>query len=311
MLTPSDFDEADFSVPDPDAHPDEVVLPASLSASRQLVAGGRNISATTTPVLNQNRPPINPVSRPQQLGRPPTVGQIAQNVAPPQPLTPTNGFSRANSAVGNSMKPPPQDNVPRVLNQPSRLALNQPSRNTNPPSAPSSPAHVAKSFSDDLMTDLPPPGQGFFSARAAANVPEGSKAELLAPNTANLAAFNPHAESPSIPKTPGVDHTKTKPLTRHKTHVPGKSTEIDAIATGPIPRPNLLNPQMDSTRRIGAPGGGSPMANRSSGYKPPTVKRPLDGNIYPPSRVPLHDLPANGTVGLGDGSDLKRQRLNG
>ena len=312
LLTPTDFDEADFSVPDTDSHPDEVVLPASLVASRPFGAGGGLVSTTTAPVANQIRPPINPVNRPQQPLRPPNVGQGIQNFASPQPQTPNNSLSRANGAAGNSMKPPVQD-VPRILNQPSRLVLNQPSRNTGPSSTPSSPAHAAKPSFDESMTDLPPPGQGFFSARAAANIPEGSIAETLGPNTANLAAFNPHAESPSIPKTPGVDHSKTKPLTRAKKHIPGftKAVTADTDSAAPVTRPNILNPQMDVARRIGVPGGGSPMANRGGGYKPPTVKRPLDGNLYPPSRVPLHDLPANGTVGPGDGSDLKRQRLNG
>lgn len=309
MLTPADFDEADFSVPESDAHPDEVILPASLVASRHLGTGGGIVSTTITPVSNQSRP--NPVSRPQQPMRPSNTVQAGQNIAPPQPQTPNNGFNRTNGTVGNSMKPPPQD-APRILNQPSRLVLNQTSRNNGPHSAPSSPAHAGKLSSDEPMTDLPPPGQGFFSARAAANIPEGSNAEPLAPNAANLVAFNPHAESPSIPKTPGVDHSQTKPLTRAKKHVPGiKAVTIDANTVVPVSRPNVLNPQMDATRRIGVPGGGSPMANRGGGYKPPTVKRPLDGNLYPPSRVPLHDLPANGTVGPGDGSDQKRQRLNG
>jgi len=312
LLTLVDFDEADFSVPDPDTHPDEVVLPASLVASRHLETGGRNVSTTTLPVTNPTRATNNSSNQPQQQMRPPNAVQGAQSGAPPQPQTPTSGFGRANGATGNSLKTQAQD-VQRILHQPSRLALNQPSRNAAPLSAPSSPAHSAMLSSTDSTADLPPPGQGFFSARAAANLPEGSNAEPLVPNTANFAAFNPHAESPSIPKTPGVDHTKTKPLNRHKKHVPGviKPADTEANPAVPVARPNVLNPQIDATRRIGVPGGSSPMGNRSSGYKPPTVKRPLDGNLYPPTRAPLHDLPANGTVGSGDGSDLKRQRLDG
>lgn len=312
MLIATDFDEADFSVPDPNAHPDEVALPATIAASRNFVAGSGNTTATNTPVPNQIRPPANPVIRPQQPMRPPNAVQGGQNNAPAQPQTPNNGFSRANGAAGNLTKPPlPQDSVPqRILNQPSRMALNQPSRNAGLPSAPASPAHVPKPSTDDDSTDLPPPGQGFFSARAAANVPEGTNIEPLPTNVSNLAAFNPRAESPSIRKTPGVDHTKTKPLTRDMKHVPGSTqAAISAVAAGPLARPNVLNPQLDATRRIGAPGASSPLSNRG-GYRPPTVKRPLDGNLYPPSRVPLNDLPANGTVATGDGSGLKRQRLN-
>jgi DNA repair and recombination protein RAD52 len=79
------------------------------------------------------------------------------------------------------------------------------------------------------------------------------------------------------------------------------------VGRGPV---NVVNPQMDATRRIGVPGGGSPMANRS-GYKPPTFKRSVDGGGGADNRTPLVDLPANEAMGLGDGGDLKRQRLGG
>lgn len=318
LLTTTEFDEADFSVPDPDAHPDEVVLPASGVASRHFGPGGWDTSTANTPVTNPNRPPVNPMipnNRPQQPMRPPNLVQGVPNAMPAQPQTPNNGFSKPVIGPGASMKPPPQDpGQARVLNQPSRAALNQPSRVTAPLSAPASPAHLVKPSSldsdDDISVGPLPPGLGFFSARAAANIPEGSKDEPLPLNAANRAAFNPHAESPSIPKTPGVDHTKSKPLTRGLKHVAAPSSSQAANATTPGTRPNVLNPQMDAVRRIGAPGGGSPMANRG-GFRPPGLKRPVDGNLYPPSRAPLNDLPANGTVGQADGSDMKRQRLGG
>lgn len=69
---------------------------------------------------------------------------------------------------------------------------------------------------------------------------------------------------------------------------------------------SIVNPQLDATRRIGAPGSPSPMGNRNM-YRPPS-KRPVD------SRAPLVDLPANGHIaGAGDvgGGDVKRQRMNG
>ncbi|KAG9245044.1 hypothetical protein BJ878DRAFT_459091 [Calycina marina] len=313
-----DFDDADFNVPDPDTHPDEVVLPPSLGPSKHLTAGGgRTTHAANPHVANQCRPPpVNPSSRPvpQQANRQPNA-QNSQHHVPAQPQTPNNGYNRANSSAGSTMKPPPpQESThppPRVLNQPSRI-LNQPSRNTAPKSAPPSPAHIAKPSSDDFMNDLPPPGMGFFSAKAAGNIPVGSNAEPLK-GAINLAAFNPHAESPSIPKTPGVDHTKSKPtLHRSLKHVPvGDLNSAAAVPSPSQSRINVLNPQLDATRFIGAPHrGGSPLGNRG-GYKPPTIKRPADGNLYPPSRVPLNDLIANGTSPHGDGSDIKRQRVNG
>lgn len=75
---------------------------------------------------------------------------------------------------------------------------------------------------------------------------------------------------------------------------------------------NLGNPQLDTTRRIGAPGSPSPMnmGNRNS-YKPPTMmKRPMPEA----NRAPLTDLQTNGNGTAGDAhenGDAKRQRLNG
>jgi len=206
---------------------------------------------------------------------------------------------------------PPQELALQRPAQPAPVArvLNQPSRN-GPPSAPHSPARQpVSSASDD--PGLPAPGQGFFSAKAAIREPEGSAIEPLPPHIANLPAFNPHAESPSIRRTVGVDHNSSKPLTRDLKHVaiaPGSSQSVTA---GPGIRANAVNPQLDATRRIGVPRGGSPMANRGS-YKPPTIKRPIDtGGLGAGNRPPLVDLPTNGAVGSADGGDVKRQRING
>ena len=189
--------------------------------------------------------------------------------------------------------------------------LNQPSRN-GPPSAPVSPAHPSRSSDDSDRAGMPPQGAGFFSARAATMIPEGHATDRPpAPLPSHLPAFNLHAESPSIRKTPGVDHRSSKPLTRDLKHVPGSSQAVAAPSAAT--RGNIVNPQLDTTRRIGAPNSPSPMANKGM-YKPPSMKRPLDsgGGGMNATRVPLVDLPANGAIGGGDaGADAKRQRLNG
>ena len=107
---------------------------------------------------------------------------------------------------------------------------------------------------------------GFFTARAAESL---QKAAGVPPN---IPQFNPHAESPSIRKTAGVDHTKTKPVGR----------EMMGAAAPSLPpiRANFVNPQTDQARRIGMPvAAGSPLQNRTS-YKPPqmTMKRPAESN---------------------------------
>lgn len=166
----------------------------------------------------------------------------------------------------------------------------------------------------------------FFSARSVARVSEAQEPILV-----NSQVFNPKAESPSIRKTPGIDHSSSKPLARNGQHVaptssqssPAPSSNAAGFASvrpgGPATRGSLANPSMDHTRRIGAPGGpGSPLANRGS-YKPPTMKRPLaaDGSTTGSARSPLLDLPANASAQVtggsntslaGDGLDTKRQK---
>ncbi|KAG5961727.1 hypothetical protein E4U58_004123 [Claviceps cyperi] len=168
----------------------------------------------------------------------------------------------------------------------------------------------------------------FFSARAVAR-----SAETKEPVLATSQLFNPKAESPSIRKTPGIDHSSSKPLARNGQHIAPTSSSQAVLApisnaTGftsvrpgsSIVGGSLTNPSLDHTRRIGAPGGpGSPLANRSS-YKPPTMKRPLagDASTTGSARSPLLDLPANAggqgngasskATSAGDGMEPKRQK---
>ncbi|EOO02594.1 putative dna repair and recombination protein rhm52 protein [Phaeoacremonium minimum UCRPA7] len=173
---------------------------------------------------------------------------------------------------------------------------------------------------------------GFFSARAvsilSSQKPDAEPALPQAPQVGQV--FNPHAESPSIRKTPGIDHTTSKPLARTGQHVaPAKPSETGSNGTSgpPVPanaaaakglspavppvRGNVLNPSLDHARRIGAPGGpGSPLANRGQ-YRPPTIKRPLD-TANATGRPALAEVPTNGPVGAGGNvvaGDVKRQKM--
>ncbi|KAK0106917.1 DNA repair protein rad52 [Cadophora gregata] len=311
-----DFDEADFSVADPDSHPDEVVVPEPPAAASHHFNGARNGNALpNSGIQNQSRPQVNHPQPRAPPGRP--TGPAPQNSnLPPQPQTPNSRFTRTSSGAGQQYRPQPDANAQnRPMPPPNPIAgrvLNQPSRN-GPPSAPASPARLNKpSSNDNDITSLPPQGQGFFSARAAQMLPEGTTTDGAPPPAipAHLPVFNPHAESPSIRKTPGIDHKSSKPLTRDLKHVPGSSQAVAAAPGAGAPRPNIMNPQLDNTRRIGAPGSPSPMMNNRNSYKPPTIanKRPVD------SRAPLHDLPPNGAIagaGAEQGGDVKRQRMNG
>ena len=129
---------------------------------------------------------------------------------------------------------------------------------------------------------------GFFTARVAESVQNGPNLPLKA------SAFNPHLESPSIRKTVGVDHTKTKPVGREAVGAPPQPT---------VHRANFTNPQSDKSRRVGMPmAAASPLQNRGS-YKPPQMKRPAD-NSGP--RLALGDV----TNLVSDVSgDVKRHKI--
>ncbi|KAG6004589.1 hypothetical protein E4U21_000923 [Claviceps maximensis] len=187
-----------------------------------------------------------------------------------------------------------------------------------------------ESPSINTMAAPAPPNAGaaetvtFFSARSIARTAEANE-----PVFANSQVFNPKAESPSIRKTPGIDHSSSKPLARTGQHVaPTIATSSQSVPVsssntttftsvrpgGPVTRGSLTHPSLDYTRKIGAPGGPpSPLANRGS-YRPPTMKRPLagDGSATGSARSPLLDLPANttsqGHSTAGDGLDTKRQK---
>ncbi|KAL2812810.1 hypothetical protein BJX63DRAFT_395506 [Aspergillus granulosus] len=167
-----------------------------------------------------------------------------------------------------------------------------------------------------------PPVVGFFSARGV---------DMLRDNPHNAAttapAFDPHAESPSIRKTAGVDHTKSIPIS--------KPMLASASPTASQAR-DFINPSTDMHRKIGAPGGsgvGSPV-NRlptTSSYRPltrpnldpkatlnnPAANRPGFG---PPNmngkRPPLNDVTnasmpgGSGPAPTGDVNDPKRAKLD-
>ncbi|KEY70314.1 hypothetical protein S7711_07010 [Stachybotrys chartarum IBT 7711] len=251
----------------------------------------------------------------QSAAQPGRISAGSVDIRPPQTPgqgqrrpTPPNGFQPAQA---NRAAPVPQ---PRAA---SNNAVPQPQAPPVPQSAPG-------------LESV-----GFFSAKAVNQLPassiQGSNPTPLAVPRANQ-IFNPKAESPSIRKTPGIDHTSSKPLARNGQHVPPTASQSSAAATGshgngftPVrpsmgagnqgPRGNMVNPTLDQARRIGVPGGpSSPLANRNS-YRPPTMKRPLPGEATGQPRTALADLPVNEKSGTDGGLDTatsidaKRQKV--
>lgn len=213
---------------------------------------------------------------------------------------------------GNNMNRPPQP-------QPHTPRQGQPPRPQNAPQG-----------RDSLNQAMAPPPQAapgepvaFFSARST--MPDSNQSGGNQNQQKQL--FNPKADSPSIRKTPGIDHTSSKPVARSGQHVPPANSQAPSTQSGntggftPLrqsvsssqARGNATNPSIDQARRIGAPGGGlgSPLANRGQ-YKPPTMKRtlPSEGNGADGPRAPLVDIPTNASNGSsGDGLDAKRQKV--
>lgn len=217
--------------------------------------------------------------------------------------------------AGQPVKPMPGNNSNRPPQPQPYTPKGQPQRPQNAPQAKDSPM---------APPQQPPPGEpvAFFSARATldSNQSNGNQHQ-------QKQLFNPKAESPSIRKTPGIDHTSSKPVARNGQHVPpansqaqsatpsgntGGFTSLRQSISSSQAKSGATNTSLDQTRRLGAPGGlGSPLANRGQ-YKPPTMKRtlPAEGNGTNGARSPLVDIPTNAAnANDGDGLDAKRQKV--
>jgi DNA repair and recombination protein RAD52 len=121
------------------------------------------------------------------------------------------------------------------------------------------------------------PSTGFYSARAV---------DLLRENPSSVPSgapqFDPHAESPSIRKTAGVDHSKSIPIAR-----PMLSGASPAPPNNNNSTRDFVNPATDMQRRVGAPGGGisSPVSRGPSvsSYRPLTRPNIDQRNVSNPA----------------------------
>lgn len=150
------------------------------------------------------------------------------------------------------------------------------------------------SGSDSESRVQPDPAAGFFSARAVDILRENPQAPpSMAPK------FDPHAESPSIRKTAGIDHSKSVPISKPM---------LAGISPSQNSTRDFINPSQDMHRRIGAPGG--------SGIASP-VGRPQSTSSYRPLTRPNID-PRNAGSNTGfnrenpaqQNASLKRPPLN-
>ncbi|KAL4878569.1 DNA repair and recombination protein radC [Aspergillus karnatakaensis] len=280
------FDEADFNVGEGE-NPDEIAVDSENQKKHQ----------PPTPIGRpngpQNHPPLpNPHITPSKPERPMSHAPVGRQMPNPavndRPYPPGghNHYANQRSSV------PPQDGQGGFQNGRTIPPLQQ---RTGPNAAASSAraqisikqesganshkAHAPSMAPPGTPGPEGPPVVGFFSARGV---------DMLRDNPQNAAsaapAFDPHAESPSIRKTAGVDHTKSVPISK------------PMLTGGASPAANqardFINPATNMQRKIGAPGGsgvGSPMnrGQTTSSYR--ALTRP---NIDP-SRVAPNNPTAN------------------
>ncbi|KAF2166762.1 hypothetical protein M409DRAFT_54552 [Zasmidium cellare ATCC 36951] len=291
------FDETDFN------HPDEVRLDDT------------TVSDVTSPAKNANPPQNGPEANGQRQGvprmhsmpqmRPPNVQppapvqgiQAPQRPQPPQ-RPPANAGQPANKMLpphtpGNAQRPQQipaaqaLQNGDGVRSNPSSGSTTDTSNQaqSRPSTGPNGQAQRPDQPDESGFAGprQPPQGipEGFVTGRSAdvLNKPAGAR-----PPPIDL-AFNPHAESPSIRRTQGINPGKSAPVSRLQVNGAASGSAQPAQQQQPAgggfqtaggngmngaPRPtttNYVNPSADMNRRVGMPPAGG-YQNRG-GYRPP------------------------------------------
>ncbi|KAH0614523.1 uncharacterized protein H6S33_000159 [Morchella sextelata] len=258
------------------------------------ITGGQK-SATNyrNPIPQTNRQTIQ-TPQPQRAQQP---MQRPQSNAPqvPRAPTPQSGFNvsptpiRAQPQANNNTN---FKNIQQGINQ--RGQPPQPPQQQQPQQhSPSVPTLAAPQLNGGPETPKNPSQNqpvGFFSGRAVIDADGENK---LIPDQA--LAFNPHHQT-SIPRSLGIDHSKSSPIARKGLTGP------QGPAGGAYVRPNFENPSLNTNRQIGMP----PQARGSGSFRQPGpsagVKRPADvtdaGNDFRP------------TLGDAAGTNLNKQTTN-
>ncbi|RHZ57161.1 RAD52 DNA repair protein RADC [Aspergillus thermomutatus] len=319
------FDEADFGVTTT-GNPDEIVLEPETQTKPQppTPVNARNFNGGPQGDFHRPNPAVVTPSRPER-----PFNQTLNNRQPSVPPTLNGRYNPAlqNPHVGQR-QPLPQGQQQNF--QSGRMVPPDQPRTSQDSSLPSAAGQIPikREFDAKAQDTAPPPSSpsvppaSFFSARAVDLLRENPHTAVNAPQ------FDPHAESPSIRKTAGVDHSKSVPISR-------------PMLAGVSPASNntrdFINPSTEMHRKIGAPGGGigSPMMNRgqtTSSYRPLT-RQNLDPKLAannaaanragfgPPNvngkRPPLSDVTnasvsgSSGPASVVNAIDPKRPKIDG
>ncbi|KAJ5081974.1 Rad52/22 double-strand break repair protein [Penicillium argentinense] len=276
------FDEADFAV-GTTGNPDEITIESEV----------------------KQQPPT-PMNRPVPPRVPPE-GRFDAAVTPSKP----ERWNPGNQSLRQPMPPNGRPNSPAIVPQRRPMAPNVPTNNAPaarpgaPPQARPAPASNLQNPNEQTQIKTepttapnavnpqqPPAGSqsvGFYSARAADMLrdnPNGGPP----PGT----QFDPHAESPSIRKTAGVDHSKSLPVSRPM---------LSAASPASNNARDFVNPTTDLQRRVGAPGG-------PAGVGSPLSRGPSTSSYRPLTRPNIDPKNAPNQAGANRGS-VPPQNMNG
>lgn len=220
------------------------------------------------PQLQQPRPLQPPQFQRQPQPQPVNQRQPMQsNPQVPRAPTPQGGFQgsptpvRINNGNGPNFRNIQRGQLPQQQQQNQQGQQGQQGQ----PSPPSVPTIASPQLNGGPETPVnPPPQMGFFSGRAVVDM-EGE--HKLIPDRA--LAFNPHHQT-SIPRSHGIDHSKSSPIPRKVLSGP------QGPAGGAYVRPNFENPSLSMNRQIGMP----PQPRGAGSFRQPGpaagVKRPAE-----------------------------------
>jgi DNA repair and recombination protein RAD52 len=271
------FDEADFSEQHP-LRPDEVALdqpPAQSNGSPDRAHANHNGHNSRipghleTPSKPQRTGPLGPPERSVPLPQP--VDRVRPNMPPGNHVStpiskPPQPYQRP-PAPADTAKPTPGRPVHPSANQPPSNTTNQAvaKPEVRSPTKPPSPLG-----SQLLEEGCPEELAGkFLSLRALIDKPAAS--------IKSVPAFNPRAESPSIRKTAGFDHSTSAPVTRNTYQIlPPQSRSVSPSHIVPPPSSQVGLPAIAASdvarRNVNNQGFASPMTRSpmTTSYRPPT-----------------------------------------
>jgi DNA repair and recombination protein RAD52 len=333
----NDFDDAEFGdeglgdegLDDEEfGDPDQIVL-AEPAASRESRATNGALQQMGPPVRNGMTTPSGPpIAKTSNVPPAPTRGPLFSPQTNNQSQQRVPGAPSANQAIPMGRPLPNQEQ----FHDPYNANGNHHSPSPGVPSQHFAPQGI--NLPNQHQHQNGPPPAAFYSARAARNIDADNNLVSGVQNT--VPKFNPHAESPSIRKTVGVDHRKSAPLRKDIV------VKDIVMGSGPSGSKDFIDPKTDPARRLGIPGQGamSPVGKNAPGgmgtsaYRPPSRRAMdpagntagADGQWLPggvervmtaAKRAPLGD-PSNvqhhqhsATTFTSDGGDAKRMKITG